>query len=167
MGDSPLLGEVAETHFREVLGHFATGVAIITASDGDEIVGMSVNSFTSVSLSPPLIAFCAASTSTTYPRIRQAPRFCVNILAEEQEEVARRFAARGVDRIANLSWRRLPSGAVVLADGLAWLECEPEDEHAAGDHYIVVGRVTSCDVHARNRPLVFYRGAFRIDDRVE
>src|SRR5438132_4815521 len=88
--------------FRVVLGHFATGVTIVTAIDGDEPVGMAANSFTSVSLEPPLVLFCAAYSSTTWPRIHDARKWCVNILAEEGETLCRTFAAKGTDRFVGV-----------------------------------------------------------------
>ena len=103
-----------EASFRTVLGHFATGVTIITAMDGDEPIGVSANSFTSVSLDPPLVLFCAAKVSTTWPRIEAAGRFTVNILNEHQEDVCRVFATKGADRFSRIGWRtsagNVPSG---------------------------------------------------------
>ena len=94
---------IDSAHYRQVLGHFATGVTVITAIDDGEAVGLAANSFTSVSLEPPLVAFCAAHESTTWPRIRAARRFCVNVLAEDQEDVCRVFAAKGADRFAGVA----------------------------------------------------------------
>lgn len=149
--------------FRDVLGHFATGVTIVTADDGGEMVGMSANAFTSVSLDPPLTAFCAARTSTTYPRIQRAGRFCVNVLAEEQADVAKVFSVRGIDRFAAVGWTRSPGGAAILDGGLAWLDCDIELEYDAGDHVIVVGRVMACEAFAMRRPLLFFRGSFALE----
>lgn len=150
-------------HFRNVLGHFATGVTIITADNGGELVGMSANSFTSVSLDPPLVAFCAAYSSTTYPHIRAAGRFCVNVLDEDQTDVARLFAARGVDRFAEIDWERSPEGNAIIEGALAWVDCTIEAEHDAGDHVIVVGRVHACDADPMRHPLLFFRGNFGVE----
>ena len=149
--------------FRDVLGHFATGVTIITAEDAGEMVGMSANSFTSVSLEPPLISFCAAYSSTTYPHIQRARNFCVNVLEERQSEVARLFSTRGIDRFAAISWTRSPGGAAIIDGGLAWLDCTIEAEHDAGDHVIVVGRVNDCEAFAMRHPLLFFRGTFGLE----
>jgi 3-hydroxy-9,10-secoandrosta-1,3,5(10)-triene-9,17-dione monooxygenase reductase component len=144
-----------------VLGHFATGVTVVTSMTGDRRpVGLAVNSFTSVSLAPALVAFCVGVTSSTWPTVRSSGAFCVNILAEDQEAVSRAFATHGVDRFSGLGWKPAPSGAPILADVLAWVDCTVEAEHEAGDHRIVVGRVRELDLLHEGRPLVFYRGGY-------
>ena len=146
--------------FRTVLGHFATGVAIVTAIDGDEPVGMACNSFTSVSLEPPLVLFCAAKSSTTWPRIQAAGKWAANILEEDGEEVCRLFAQKGVDRFAHITYSTGRSGAPILRDALAFVDCETEAEHDAGDHVIVVGRVLELGYASERKPLLFYRGGY-------
>jgi 3-hydroxy-9,10-secoandrosta-1,3,5(10)-triene-9,17-dione monooxygenase reductase component len=147
--------------FRQVLGHFATGVTVITAAGADGPVGLAVNSFTSVSLEPPLVAFCAALSSSTWPSIQQAGHFCVNIIAEDQEDVCRLFATKGADRFTTIGWRESTrSGAPILEQVLAWIDCEIDAEHAAGDHIIVVGRVQEVGVERDGKPLVFFRGGY-------
>lgn len=147
--------------FRTVCGHFATGITIITANDGDEPVGMAANSFSSVSLEPPLVLFCADKGSTTWPRIQSAGSFAVNILASNQEEVCRAFATRGADRFRGLGWRPgAHSGSPVLHEALAFLDCSIEAEHDAGDHVIVVGRVREMGIVEEHAPLLFYRGGY-------
>jgi flavin reductase (DIM6/NTAB) family NADH-FMN oxidoreductase RutF len=143
-----------------VLGRFATGVTVVTGLAGAEPVGLAVNSFTSVSLEPPLVAFCVAKRSRTWPSLRTAGTFCVNILAEDQEALSRAFAARPPDRFLGVGWQPGRAGAPVLAGVLAWIECTIDAEHAAGDHVIVVGRVQDLDVGHEGRPLVFYRGGY-------
>jgi 3-hydroxy-9,10-secoandrosta-1,3,5(10)-triene-9,17-dione monooxygenase reductase component len=145
---------------RTVLGHFATGVAIITALDGDEPVGMACNSFTSVSLEPQLVLFCAAKSSTTWPSIQAAGRFCVNILAEDQEDVSRLFATRGADKFRGMGWRPAESGSPILAGVLAWIDCITEAEHDGGDHLIVVGHVLDVGLPREEGPLAFFRGGY-------
>ena len=159
-GDEPLPTSIDEARFRQVLGHFATGVTVVTGMAGGQAVGLAVNSFTSVSLEPPLVAFCVGGLSRTWPRLRTAGTFCVNILAEDQEALSRAFAGRPPDRFLGVGWRPGRSGAPILADVLAWIECTVEAEHAAGDHVIVVGRVQDLDVGHEGRPLVFYRGGY-------
>jgi 3-hydroxy-9,10-secoandrosta-1,3,5(10)-triene-9,17-dione monooxygenase reductase component len=149
-----------DERFRTVLGHFVTGVTIITAMDGDEPVGVAANSFTSVSLDPPLILFCVAHSSTTWPRIARAGKFAVNILGEHQEELCRLFALKGADRFGQTPWRRGVSGSPVLQDAIAYLDCIIDAQHSAGDHMIVVGRVLDLDVTEGARPLLFYRGGY-------
>jgi 3-hydroxy-9,10-secoandrosta-1,3,5(10)-triene-9,17-dione monooxygenase reductase component len=145
---------------RTVLGHFATGVAIITAVDGDEPVGMACNSFTSVSLDPQLVLFCAAKSSSTWPRIQAAQKWAANILAEDGEEVCRLFAQKGADRFAHIAYTTGRTGAPVLDDAIAFVDCETVAEHDAGDHVIVVGRVLELGYAAEGRPLLFYRGGY-------
>jgi 3-hydroxy-9,10-secoandrosta-1,3,5(10)-triene-9,17-dione monooxygenase reductase component len=145
---------------RTVLGHFATGVAIITAVDGDEPVGMACNSFTSVSLEPQLVLFCAAKSSTTWPRIQAAQKWAANILDEDGEEVCRLFAQKGADRFAHIAYTEGRTGAPVLDDALAFVDCETVAEHDAGDHVIVVGRVVELGYSAESKPLLFYRGGY-------
>ncbi|MEU8269326.1 flavin reductase family protein [Sphaerisporangium sp. NPDC049002] len=149
-------------HFRNVLGRFATGVVAITALDpvSGEPCGLVANSFTSVSLDPPLVAFCVAHTSTTWPRLRSAERLCVNVLAEHHEQVSRQLAARGGDKFAGLAWTTSPGGSPVLDGALAWIDCSVETEHLAGDHLIVVARVHDLDTHEDRGPLVFFRGGY-------
>jgi len=146
--------------YRQVLGHFATGVTVVTAHAGGEPVGLAVNSFTSVSLAPPLIAACISTRSSTWPRVREVGAFCVNVLSADQEAVCRTFAARGPKRFAGIGYRPAPSGAPILTGVLAWIDCSIEAEHLAGDHVIVVGRVHDLGVAREHSPLVFYRGGF-------
>jgi 3-hydroxy-9,10-secoandrosta-1,3,5(10)-triene-9,17-dione monooxygenase reductase component len=146
--------------FRTVLGHFATGVAIITAVDGDEPVGMACNSFTSVSLEPQLVLFCAANSSTTWPRIHAAGRWAANLLAEDGEAVCRRFAQQGIDRFEHLAYTIGRTGSPILDHSLAFVECETIDEYESGDHVIVVGRVVEMGYAPEGKPLLFYRGGY-------
>jgi 3-hydroxy-9,10-secoandrosta-1,3,5(10)-triene-9,17-dione monooxygenase reductase component len=147
--------------YRQVLGHFPTGVTVVTANTDDGPVGLCVGSFTSVSLAPPLVAFCAGDSSTSYPRIEAAGLFCVNILAEDQEEIARVFADKGDNKFAGIGWRpSVVTGAPVINDVLAWIDCRIEAIHEAGDHWIVVGRVLDLEIGHEGGPLVFFRGGF-------
>jgi len=151
---------IDEARFRQVLGHFATGVTVVTGLSHDRPVGLAVNSFTSVSLKPALVAFCVGTRSVTWPDLREAGRFCVNILADDQEALSRAFATRGPDRFDGVGWRPAPSGAPILAGVLGWVDCTVDAEHEAGDHVIVVGRATGLGLEHEGRPLVFYRGGY-------
>jgi 3-hydroxy-9,10-secoandrosta-1,3,5(10)-triene-9,17-dione monooxygenase reductase component len=146
--------------YRTVLGHFATGVTIVTARNGDEPVGMACNSFTSVSLDPPLVLWCAAKSSSTWPQMQGAQHFAVNVLSEDDESVCRVFATKGVDRFEGIAHRRAVTGAPILADALAYVDCETESEYDAGDHVIVVGRVVEMGYATEGKPLLFYRGGY-------
>jgi 3-hydroxy-9,10-secoandrosta-1,3,5(10)-triene-9,17-dione monooxygenase reductase component len=148
--------------FRRALGHFATGVVVAAAMAGDEPVGMAANSFASVSLEPPLVLFCAAHTSTTWPRLRAVGGFALSVLGADQETVSRSFARRGVDRFAGVRWRPGPGGHPVLDNAMVWLDCTLDAVHQAGDHEIAVARVTalSPEPAAGVEPLVFFRGRY-------
>jgi len=146
--------------YRTVLGHFATGVVIVTAIDAEEPVGMACNSFTSVSLEPPLVLFCAAKSSTTWPRIRTSGTWAANILDEDGEEVCRLFAQKGADRFARIAYAPGRTGSPILEDALAFADCETIAEHDAGDHVIVVGRVVELGYQHEGKPLLFYRGGY-------
>jgi 3-hydroxy-9,10-secoandrosta-1,3,5(10)-triene-9,17-dione monooxygenase reductase component len=152
--------DTGSARFRQVLGYLPTGVTVVTAHHRDGPVAMSANSVTSVSLDPPLILFCPAKSSTTWPKIRDSGRFCVNVFAAHHEEYSRRFAARGVDRFAGVAWHERPAGPA-LDDALAWVECTIDAVYPAGDHLIVVGAVDGLDVRANaDDPLVFFRGRY-------
>jgi flavin reductase (DIM6/NTAB) family NADH-FMN oxidoreductase RutF len=148
-------------HFRNVLGNFATGVVAITAIDPElgTPTGLAANSFTSVSLDPPLVAFCVAHTSTSWPRVRPAERYAVNVLAHHQEAISRQLALKGPEKFRDLSWRPSPSGAPLLDDAVAWLEVSLDAEHPAGDHKIIVARVHYLEAN-ESMPLLFFRGNY-------
>jgi len=145
---------------RTVLGHFATGVTIVTAMYEGEPVGMACNSFTSVSLDPPLVLFCAAKSSSTWPKIQAAGKWAVNVLGEDDEEVCRLFAQKDADRFAHMTFRPGISGAPILDRTLAFVDCVTDAEHDAGDHLIVVGRVLELGYQSEGKPLLFYRGGY-------
>ncbi|HTF50334.1 MAG TPA: flavin reductase [Pseudonocardia sp.] len=152
---------VDPAHFRRVLGHFPTGVVVITAVDAAGWpAGMAVGSFTSVSLDPPLVGFLPDRCSTSFPRIRTAASFCVNVLAADQREVCQRFASRGGDKFAGLDWAPTASGAPRLAGVAAWIDCGLVSVSEAGDHYFVLGRVRELDARVDATPLVFHRGGY-------
>jgi flavin reductase (DIM6/NTAB) family NADH-FMN oxidoreductase RutF len=146
--------------FRAVLGQFATGVTIITAVDEGEPVGVAANSFTSVSLDPPLVLFCVARTSSTWPRIEHARKFAVNILGDHQEQLSGLFATKGADRFGQTDWHLGVGGSPVLHDTLAYLDCEFWNEYEGGDHIIVVGRVLDLGLQREGNPLLFFRGKY-------
>jgi len=151
---------VAPKDFRAVLGRFATGVVVVAADVAGTPHGLAVNSFSSVSLEPPLVSFCADCKSSTWPSLRRADGFAVSILREDQEHVCRTFATKGIDRFAQLSWSTSPSGHPVLDGALAWLDCEYHEVLPAGDHELVLGRVTSLDASSDAGPLLFFGGHF-------
>lgn len=152
---------VEPERYRHVLGHFPTGVTVATAIGEDGApVGMAVGSFTSVSLDPPLVAFLPDKSSSSFPKIRAAGCFCVNVLADGQETVCRSFAARGADKYAGVDWSPAGSGSPILDGVLAWIDCDIEDVLEAGDHYIVLGRVRELEVAGDRSPLLFFRRGY-------
>jgi 3-hydroxy-9,10-secoandrosta-1,3,5(10)-triene-9,17-dione monooxygenase reductase component len=148
--------------FRQVLGHFATGVTVITGIDGDNAVGFACQAFAALSLEPPLVLCCPAMSSSTWPRIAASGQFCANILAADQRDLARQFGVSAPDKFAGISWTPAPNGAPVLPDVLTWASCEVETVQEAGDHYVVIARVTHLGDSVAGDPLLFYRGRFTL-----
>jgi 3-hydroxy-9,10-secoandrosta-1,3,5(10)-triene-9,17-dione monooxygenase reductase component len=146
--------------FRDALGRFATGVAFVTAAPDGEPAGLIVNTLTSVSLEPPLVSFSPSRCSLAWSRMRRTGRFGVNVLGSQHESFAVRATPAGADRFAGLDWELGRSGVPLVRDALAALECEIVAEHAAGDHWIVVGRVNHLRVSQIDHPLIFFAGAF-------
>ena len=146
---------------RRVFGAFPSGVTAIAALIDGSPVGIAASSFTSVSLDPPLVSVCVAHSSTTWPVVRDAPRFGVSVLAADQERACRQLSAHPGDRFADLDWRATPDGAVLLDGASAWLDCSTQAQHRAGDHDIVVLRVHDLDADHTIRPLVFHASQFR------
>jgi 3-hydroxy-9,10-secoandrosta-1,3,5(10)-triene-9,17-dione monooxygenase reductase component len=156
----PPLRPVDPALMREVLGHFASGVVVVTAPGPDGPVGFTCQSFASLSLDPPLVSFAPARTSSTWPRIRAARMFCVNVLAVDQQELSNGFARSGVDKFAGVPWRPAPSGSPVLPGVSAWIDCTFWAEHDGGDHTIAIGRVRDLGADPTRRPLLYYRGRY-------
>lgn len=145
---------------RFVLGHFCTGIAVITGHDGDRPAGFTCQSVTSVSLEPPYVSFCPARTSSSWPAIRSTGRLCINVLADDQRDVCARFATSAADKFAQIGWTPGHNGAPWLDGALATIEADVAAEHDAGDHTIVIARVTGLRAHQDRRPLLFYRGDY-------
>ncbi|MTE13192.1 flavin reductase [Nocardia sp. CT2-14] len=156
-GQAPAIDATA---FKTVLGRFCSGVTVITALAEGEPVGFACQSFASLSIAPPLVSFFPARTSSTWPRIRAAGRFCVNILADDQAEVCRQLGRPGVDKFAGVKWTASENGSPLLTGAMASIDCELHDEVDGGDHTIVIGRVTCLNEHSEAKPLLFYRAAF-------
>jgi 3-hydroxy-9,10-secoandrosta-1,3,5(10)-triene-9,17-dione monooxygenase reductase component len=148
--------------FRQVLGHFCTGVTVITTVDEGGPAGFACQSFAALSLDPPLVLFCPSRSSVTWPRIARAGHFCANVLAAGQEKLARVFGTSGTDKFAGVPWSPAPSGAPILAGALTWVGCTVEAVHEAGDHHVVLGLVTDLGAVGRERPLLFYRGRYGV-----
>ncbi|MEV5800906.1 flavin reductase family protein [Streptomyces collinus] len=150
--------------FRRVLGSFPTGVTVITApaaADEDSPAGFACQSFSSLSLDPPLVCFMVGRTSATWPRIARAGVFCVNVLSAGQGGLCRAFAVSGADKFAGVAYDAAPvSGAPRLNGATAWIDCAVHAVHTGGDHLVVVGRVSALGADEAADPLVFHRGRF-------
>lgn len=148
--------------FRSTLGHFCSGIVVVSALNDGVPVGMTCQSFFSLSLDPPLIAFSPAKSSKSYPLIRSSGAFCINILEEAQQALCANFARSGTDKWQQVAWKPGPTGSPVLEGVLAWIDCHLEAEYEAGDHYLVVGRVVGLNSTADNRarPLLYFKGAY-------
>ena len=145
---------------RDVLGHFVSGVTVVTAMTPEGPIGFTCQSFSSLSLDPPLVAFAPARTSSTWPKLREAGRFCVNVLSEEQSDLSRQFARSGTDKFAGVTWTPSPHGSPVLDGVVAWIDSELWAEYDGGDHTIVVARVLDLGADPSKTPLLFHRGAY-------
>jgi flavin reductase (DIM6/NTAB) family NADH-FMN oxidoreductase RutF len=150
---------VEPAELRRVMGHFATGVTIVTGLDDGEPVGFACQSFTSVSLEPPLVLFCPSHGSRSWPRIQASGSFSVNVLAEDQLELCKAFATSGGDKFSGLTWHPTPWGPS-LDNVLATVHCDINQVVTAGDHDIVIGEVRELVTHRDALPLVFFRGQY-------
>ena len=149
------------TAFRRVLGQFPTGVAIVTALNRDgNPTGWMVRSFFSISLDPPLVGFSVAKESTSWPQIKQIGSFCVNILAEDQQELCEAFAGGSAERFAGVQWDTVLTANPRIHGSLAWIDCVIQQAYEAGDHEICVAAVKALDVAREAGPLVFFRGGY-------
>ncbi|WP_369206370.1 flavin reductase family protein [Streptomyces sp. PU-14G] len=162
-GDQGAPAPSAQRAFRHVLGHFASGITVITApgeGGGHSPAGFTCQSFSALSLDPPMVAFLVGRTSATWPRIARAGVFCVNILAAGQSQLCRAFARSGADKFAGVGWdASRGTGSPVLRGALAWIDCVIDAVHTGGDHFIVTGRVQQLSAAPQGAPLLFYRGA--------
>lgn len=153
---------ISSDSFREVLGHFTTGIAVITGRVGEQTSGLAVGSFCSLSLDPPLVLFCPAKTSASWPLIQAAGSFCVNILAEDQQDLCALFAGKSRDKFANVAWHPASTGSPILDGVLAWIDCRVNAVQDSGDHYVVIGDVLDLSVERSARPLISFRGGFEL-----
>lgn len=146
---------------RDAFGCFATGVTVVTgrAADGTRF-GLTANSFTSVSLDPPLLLFCPANTASALPALRETGRFAINILDLDGQVVADRFTKKGVDRFADAEWEEW-DGLPILASAKAAFACTMYADHDGGDHRIIVGRVTQLGQSAHRESLLYLHGRYR------
>lgn len=149
--------------FRDALGHYASGITIISGLLDGTPVGFTCQSFYSVSIDPPLVSFSVMKTSSSWPKIRPLTDFSINLLSWDQLEVSDTFGRSSVDRWANVKWTQSPHGNPIIDDALVWLDCSLFAEHEAGDHWIVICNVKNIASPSddKNRlPLLFYKGRY-------
>jgi flavin reductase (DIM6/NTAB) family NADH-FMN oxidoreductase RutF len=150
---------IAEEVFRSVLGRFASGVTVVTAMSDRGDCGMTVSAFCSLSLSPPLVLFCIDHAARMHTILGSASHFAVNILEESQEPIARRFSDPDIDRLDGVGFRRGITGAPVLSDVLATLECRKQQTFPGGDHTVFTGEVAAAEM-GEGKPLLYFRGGY-------
>jgi flavin reductase (DIM6/NTAB) family NADH-FMN oxidoreductase RutF len=156
-------GAVTPRMMKDVLRNFGTGVTVITAMSADGPIGFTCQTFASLSLDPPLVSFCPARTSTTWPRIREIGQFTINILADDHSWLSDTFAqagASGADKFDGVGFSVSSGGSPVLEGVLAWVDCRLHAEHDGGDHTIVVADVLDLDATADVNPLFYFRGGY-------
>lgn len=146
--------------FRKTLGHYPTGVCAITAINGESAAAMIVGSFTSVSLDPPLVAFFPDRNSTSWPKIRETGRFCVNVLGAHQHDLCRVLSTKSEDKFNALKFRLSDGGLPILGDVVAWVDCDLHSIEEAGDHFIVLGLVKQLAIESGGPPLLFWQGGY-------
>ena len=147
--------------FRTAMGQFCTGITVITALDAaGEPVGFACQSFSALSLDPPLVLFCPMKTSRTWPVIETSGTFVVNVLSNRQQDVSAVFGAPGSDKFAAVDWQASPAGLPVIAGSLTWVECTVDSVVDGGDHHIVIGRANVLGEVLQDKPLLFYRGGY-------
>ena len=166
MSDQPIVGEYRTGHdprtLRDALGCFATGVTVVTClTQAGTPTGLTVNSFTSVSLEPPLLLVCLAKAAASAAELIAAPCFAVNVLQTGQQPASIRFATRDEDRFGTTLWSCGECDAPILADSLGVFECERFAVYDGGDHHILVGRVVKASFDASLDPLLYFRGRYR------
>jgi 3-hydroxy-9,10-secoandrosta-1,3,5(10)-triene-9,17-dione monooxygenase reductase component len=161
-----MTGEPTPERMRHALGHFATGVTIVTGfAEGGDPVGFACQSFASVSLHPPLVLFCADHRGRSWPRMRDDGRFTVNVLGHEQHALIARFGSADGARFDSLDWEPSRHGGPSLPGVLMRVHCSVEQVHVAGDHDVVVGRVLDLEDGESGRPMLFYRGRLTVTER--
>ncbi len=153
--------EFSDSDFRKVLSQFCTGVVVATGCLDGEPAGFAAQSFSSLSLDPPLIMLSPAKSSTSWPKLRDSGSFCINILSSKQKSVCDNFAKSGIDKFSELNWRAGVTGSPIIEDVIAYIDCDLEIEHDAGDHTIAVGRVITLELSdPTSLPLLFFQGGY-------
>lgn len=155
---------ITEQNFRDTLSYYPTGVSAVCAVWNNAPVGMTIGSFFSISLDPPLVGLCVRQGSSTWPKIAEAGVFAVNVLANDQRVISDALAAPGDDKFTDIAWRSGVTGSPLVDGSLAHVECVIDQSLPVGDHWIVVGRVVNLDTHPeaehKVEPMLFYRRTY-------
>lgn len=152
---------IEKNQLRQVMGHFTTGVTIITTVNKDgQMQGLTANAFTSVSLEPPLLLISVDKKAESWPAFEESKVFTVNILSDDQEVLSRKFAVSGGDKFEGVAYRRGANGAAILEGALAYIECTLYAAYEGGDHSVYLGEIQEAEVR-EGKPLVFFRGGYR------
>lgn len=147
--------------FRDVLGRFASGITVVAALGEDGTpVGLACQSFASLSLDPPLVLLCVAKSSSSWPKVAEARRFGVSILADDQADTCAALGRKGADKFAEVDWERTESDAVRINNALATVDCELYAVHEAGDHYVITARVLDLAAREDGQPLLYFRSDY-------
>ena len=151
---------IDQATFRQAMGHFATGITIVTTSHGDTLYGLTVTAFASLSLEPPLVLICIDKKTPAHTGLIAAEHFAVNFLSEDQENISRHFATRQQDKFTDIEYALGPHGSPLLEDAMVNIECKIKDRFPGGDHTVIVGEVLH--VHIREQmPLLYFRSGYR------
>ena len=155
-------GGAEDRLFRDAMGCFATGITVVTSTDEDSApIGITANSFASLSLDPPLLLVCIANESETGERLKQADHFAINVLNHDQLATSKIFANKSDDRFVGVDWTPGDTGAPLLAGSLGTFECARHEIYDGGDHFILVGRVLKGLFQADGDPLLYFKGRYR------
>lgn len=155
------MADLSAQHFRQVMAHVPSSVAIVAGMVDGRPKGLSVGTFVPVSLDPPLVGFFVATTSKSWPPISQTGSFCVSVLGHDQADISSRFAVSDADKFEGVDWRPASSGNPVLVGAVAWADCEIERVLETGDHVLVLGAVLEMGVETGQDPLVHHRSGYR------
>ena len=152
---------IDKNELRRVMGHFATGVTVITTiSKAGEPYGLTANAFSSLSLEPPLLLVCVDKKAESYPYFEESKVFTVNILSDSQEALSRRFAVSGGDKFQNVAYHTGANGAPIIDGNIGYIECKLYAAYDGGDHTIYLGEIQQAETRDA-KPLVFFRGGYR------
>ena len=145
---------------RDIMGHFATGVTVVTTRDGaGSPFGLTVNAFTSLSLNPPLVVVCIDKAAQCYSCFEESKVFAINVLSEDQEELSRRFATKGIEKFGEIKWHRGENNVPLLDGSIGTIECKIVNSYEGGDHTIYLGEIVSANA-TEDRPLLFFKGKY-------